>query len=301
MTSFVTHKAETVASGGLSFLEGLRWRDGRVHASDFFTNRVIAFDPRDGSVETLFSIDDIPSGLGWTVDGDLIVSSMVQRKLLRWDGSSLSVYADLWDHAPWHTNDIVVDAEGRTYVGNVGWDESTDRVIRSTNLHRVDPDGSIHEVADGLVCPNGMAITADGKTLLVAETFAARITAFDRASDGSLSNQRVWASFSDEPFETLTDARESGAVLPDGIAVDASDTLWVGDCVGSAAIRIAEGGEVLERVPSGDQATFAMVLGGEDRRTLYVCTAVPYPGDASAVHGAELRACRVEVPGAGLP
>ena len=255
--------------------------------------------PGTGQREAVCNVPGMPAGLGWTPDGDLLVVSMADRRLLRLEGGSLVEVADLGGHAPWHLNDMVVDAEGRAYVGNLGWDDENDPVIMDTVLLRVDPDGSVHVAAEELVNPNGMAITPDGGTLLVNETFAARVTAFDRAADGTLSNRRTWAAFADLPFRTVPEAVASGALLPDGMALDAEGSLWLGDCRGSGAVRVAEGGAPRDFVSTAPHATFAVALGGPKRTTLFLCTGPPY-GDtdpARARDGALWR-IPVEVPGA---
>jgi len=241
-----------------------------------------------------------PSGLGFVPDGRLLVVSMVDRRLLRLDAGGLVEVADLSRHAPWHLNDMVVDSDGRAYVGNFGWDDERDGVVVPTVLLRVDPDGSVTVAAEDLVNPNGMAITPDGRTLLVNETFAARVTAYDRSPDGALSNRRTWSAFADRPFATVPEALGSGVLLPDGIALDESGAAWLGDCSGTGASRIAPGGECLEFVSTAPHATFAVALGGPDLRTLFLCTGPRFgtanPADERA--GA-LRRTVVEVPGAG--
>jgi sugar lactone lactonase YvrE len=252
--------------------------------------------------ETVCRVPGQPSGLGWTPDGELLVVSMVDRRLLRLAGERLVEVADLNRFAPWHCNDMVVDEAGRAYVGNFGWDDETDPVIRPTVLLRVDPDGTTVVAAEDLVNPNGMAIAPDGRTLLVNETFAARVTAFDRDGDGTLRNRRTWAAFSDRPFATVPEALAAGVVLPDGIALDRDGAAWLGDCCGAGAVRVAEGGAVLERVPTGDHAAFAVALGGHDRRTLFLCTGPPFGADdPRRAHVAQLRRAPVRVPGAGRP
>ena len=235
---------------------------------------------------------------------------MVDRRLLRLAGDDLVEVADLSAHATWHCNDMVVDGDGRAYVGNFGWDEATDPVIKAAVLQRVDPDGSVHVVADELICPNGMAITPDGTTLLVNETFAARVSAFDIHSDGSLSGRRIWAAFSDRPsepgrlpFATVPEALESGALLPDGMALDAEGAVWLADCHGGGATRIAEGGERLDQVSTAPHATFATALSDDpDEPTLFCCVTFPYgAGDPSVQHEGTLRTCPVEVPAAPAP
>ncbi len=299
--------APAVISSGHAFLEGPRWHDGDLYASDFFTHRVLRWAAGTGTPETVVEAPRQSSGLGWTPDGDLLVVSMIDRRLTRAQDGALVEVASLGEHATWHCNDMVVDDRGRAYVGNFGWDEATDPVVKSTVLQRVDPDGSVHVVAEDLVCPNGMAISPDGATLYVNETFAARVTAFDRAEDGSLSNRRVWASFVGDgstalPFETVPDALGAGVLLPDGMALDAEGAIWLADCHGSGATRVAEGGAVLDHVSTGEHTAFAVALGGEDRRTLFLCTTFPYgAGDPSTQHEGALRSVRVEVPGAGRP
>jgi sugar lactone lactonase YvrE len=288
-----------VLSEGHAFLEGPRWHDGHLYASDFFLKRVLRW-AGDGDPETVCEVEMMPSGLGWTPGGDLLVVSMLDRRLLRLDGDELVEVANFFDQADWHGNDMVVDDAGRAYVGNFGWDESTDPEIKPTVLLRIDPDGSVTVAAEDLVCPNGMAISPDGGTLFVAETFAARVSAFDRADDGTLSNRRVWASFLDDPPGTLPELLAIDVILPDGIVVDAEGALWLGDCHGSGTARVAEGGEVLDFVSSGDHATFAVALGGEEGRTLFLCTNVPYgKGDWTASHQGTMRSCEVDVPAPG--
>jgi sugar lactone lactonase YvrE len=291
----------TVVSDGHSFLEGPRWHDGSLYASDFYEGRVLRWRG-SGPPETVCEVPAQPSGLGWTPDGDLLVVSMTDRRLLRLRRGRLEEVADFSGHAPWHCNDMVVDDAGRAYVGNFGWDDETDPSIRTTVLLRADPDGGVCVAADGLVNPNGMAITPDGRMLLVNETFAARVTAFDRAGDGTLGNRRVWAAFAEQRFSSVPEALMAGVVLPDGIALDREGAAWLGDCRGSGAVRVAEGGEVLETVSTGDHASFALALGGGDRRTLFLCTGPAFGGaDPSTRHAAAMCRTRVRVPGAGRP
>ncbi len=292
----------TVLAEGYSFLESPRWHDGRLYVSDFFTHRVLAFDGNGSGEDVICTVPGRPSGLGWRPDGSMLVSSMVDRRLLRFDGRSLDEVADLTSVAAWHCNDMVVDDHGGAYIGNFGWDEESDPRIRSTPLVYVAPGGRPQVVARDLVFPNGMVVGNDGRTLLVSETFAARVTAFDRAENGTLTNRRVWADFAERPFGTTHEACAAGVPLPDGIALDAEGALWMGDACGSGALRVAPGGEIVEKVATGDQAVFAVLLGGSDRRTLFMCAARPYgQGGPPAVAEARLLFCRVDVPGVGLP
>ncbi len=248
-------------------------------------------------------VEDQPSGLGFDSRGRLLVVAMVDRRVLRLEGDQLVEVADLSSCAPFHCNDMLVDGRGRAYVGNFGWDDAAAPLIRSTVLLRVDADGTSSVAASDLVFPNGMVITPDGRTLIVSETFAGRITAFDVAEDGSLSNRRVWADFAgSSAWETISEAVGSGALLPDGLALDAEGALWVGHAAGHGATRVREGGEILEFVDTGELAVFAVALGGSDRRTLYMCASPPLlSNDPSVDHRARLLTCRVDIPRGGLP
>jgi sugar lactone lactonase YvrE len=258
------------------FVECPRWHDGFLYVSDMFAGKIFTFD-ENGNKSLVCDVPGRPAGMGWTPEGDLLIVSIDDRKLWRLEGDNLLEIADLSQLAPWHTNDMVVDESGGCYIGNFGWDEQTQDEIQPTVLIRVDADGTVSKAADDLVFPNGMVITPDGGTLLVSETFAGRIAAFDRAQDGSLSNRRTWADFSGgKTFTTLTEALASKACLPDGLALANDGTLWVADAGGQGALHVAEGGEIIETVPLGEQTAFAVALGGKDLNRLFLCAAVPY-------------------------
>jgi sugar lactone lactonase YvrE len=272
---------------GLTFPEGPRWHDGRLWFSDFYTHRVLAVSP-DGIVETIVEIPQRPSGLGWTSDGALLVVSMLDRRVLRVENGATRVLADLSAVATGPCNDMVVDRRGRAYVGNFGYDRHKGEPPRTTCLARVDPDGRVTRAAEDLFFPNGTVITPDGRTMIVGETQGHRLTAFDVAPDGTLSNRRVWAQFED-------------AVFPDGICLDAEGAIWISDARGSALLRVREGGKIDGTVSTGSRYAFACMLGGADRRTLFVCTSTGSgPGMADKRDGA-IETVRVDVPGAGLP
>ena len=272
---------------GLTFPEGPRWHDGRLWFSDFYTQRVVAVDP-GGRAETMLEVPQRPSGLGWTPDGALLVVSMLDRRVLRVENGATRVLADLSAVATGPCNDMVVDGRGRAYVGNFGYDRHKGEPPRTTCLARVDPDGRVTRAAEDLFFPNGTVITPDGRTMIVGETQGHRLTAFDVAPDGTLSNRRVWAQFED-------------AVFPDGICLDAEGAIWVSDARGSALLRVREGGKVDGTVSTGSRYAFACMLGGADRRTLFVCTSTGSgPGMADKRDGA-IETVRVDVPGAGLP
>ena len=289
-----THARDVrVLAERFSFLEGPRWRDGRLYVSDFYTHRVLAFDDR-GNAELLCTVAGQPSGLGFSPDGSLLIVSMLDQCLLRLRGGELEEVASLSGVADSLCNDLLVDSEGRAYVGNFG---VTEPIVAPTRLARVDVDGSVHVAFDGLVFPNGSVFVDGGRTMLVSETFAGRISAFDVAADGSLSNQRTWASFGDLTGLSIQGAVASGVPLPDGMAVDNEGAVWIGDAAGTAALRVVEGGAIVDRVDVGPLAAFAVALGGQDGRTLFICASPPLlQNDPSVDHQAKLLSCRVDVP-----
>jgi sugar lactone lactonase YvrE len=257
---------------GLYFGEGPRWRPdtegGRLWYSDFYARTVNSVSLAGGArVEV--TLDDQPSGLGWLPSGDLLIVSMTRRQLLRRDAAgTLHVHADLSDIAGFHCNDMVVDAQGRAYVGNFGFDldaalrdRGTEGVLMdhpTANLARVDPDGSVHLAAEGLHFPNGSVITPDGRTLIVGETLGGCLTAFDIAADGSLSHRRVWAP--------------TWPRVPDGISLDAAGAVWIANPLAPECVRIGEGGAVLDVIAT-DMPCFACMLGGPEGKTLFMLTA----------------------------
>lgn len=291
----------TVVLEGLSYLECPRWRDGRLWVSDFYTNQVLATDGRGGT-EVVAEVPGQPSGLGFLPDGRaLIVSMRDHRILVRDDSGRLDEHADLSGAVPAVLNDMVVDGRGRAYVGNFGFDLMGGAALRDTTITRVDPDGSVTAAADGLVFPNGMVILPGG-VLVVAETFAGRLTAFDLQEDGGLANRRVWAQFGEPPAtDDVATAVEQLQVAPDGICADADGAIWVADALHARLIRVREGGEVLEEIRT-KMGVYACMLGGADGRTLFACAAPSFAEhERRAAREAELLAVEVEVPHAGLP
>lgn len=246
---------------GIAFGEGPRWHDGALWWSDMHGHEVCRLAP-DGTVESVCEVPNRPSGLGWMPDGRMLVVSMVDKRVLRRDADgTLAVHADLSGLAPRRTNDMVVDRTGRAYVGNFGFEIGTDgenEDPRGTVLIAVEPDGSARVVADDLWFPNGMVIADGGKTLVVAETWAARLTAFDIAADGGLSNRRVWAQF-------------DSTIYPDGICRDAEGAIWVASPATREVIRVQQGGAITDRIATGHRA-FACALNDREP-TLYVCLA----------------------------
>ena len=282
-----------------SFLEGPRWHDGRIWVSDFYTHQVVSADEHGGDLRVEAQVPAQPSGLGWLPDGRLLIVSMRDHRLLRREpDGALSVHADVSSHAGGLLNDMVVDSRGRTWVGNFGFDLMAGAPIAPAPLVRVDPDGSSTVATEPLHFPNGAVIT--GNTMIVNETFGHRISAFEIDADGGLSERRDWASFGPVPATTdVGEALGQLSVAPDGMCLDAEGAVWIADALGNRALRVREGGEVLQEISTGDTGVYAVALGGADGRTLYLCTA---PGFAEHerrhTREAKLLAARVDVPGA---
>ncbi len=292
-----------VVADGFSYLECPRWRDGRVWVSDFYTHRVVSISP-GGSPETVAEVPQQPSGLGWLPDGRMLVVSMRDRRVLRREASGqLAEHADLSQLASWHLNDMVVDAAGRAYVGNFGFDLMGGAPMRPGNIVRVDPDSSMTVVAEDMLFPNGMAITRDGRTLIAAESFGQRLTAFDIDDDGALHNRRDWARFGEVPdTDDVTEAIGGAALVPDGICLDAEGAVWAADAIGRRVVRVQEGGAILDEISTGDLGVFACMLGGEDGTTLFACAAPSFAEhERRDTREAVLLSTTVPVAHAGLP
>jgi sugar lactone lactonase YvrE len=272
---------------GLCFGEGPRWHDGRLWLSDMHAYTVLAVD-LDGKREDVLEVAGKPSGLGWLPDGRLLVVSMEDRQLLRREpNGKLATHADLRPFADHPCNDMVVDAHGRAFVGNFGFDFEREEKPRTTCLVRVDPDGRAVVAATEMRFPNGSVITPDGRTLIVGESFGGCLTAFTIGADGALSARREWAKL-------------EGAV-PDGICLDAENAVWVASPISNEVLRVRERGAVAERIPVGRPA-IACMLGGPDRRTLFVLSADVFHGkEAAEKRSASVEITRVDVPGAGFP
>jgi sugar lactone lactonase YvrE len=280
---------QTLLEGG-AFFEGPRWHEGRWWVSDFYRRTVSTVDA-GGREEVVLEVPGQPSGTGWMPDGSLLVVSRKDLKILRRSPEGeVTPHADLTGVARFHLNDMVVDAQGRAYVGNFGFDLMNRAEPAPTELARVDPDGAAAVVADDLWFPNGTVITPDGATLIVGETFAGRYTAFTIADDGSLTDRRVWAQIEPE-------------FAPDGCALDAEGHIWSADGTGSRAARIAPGGEIVDEVrPPDGLGVFACMLGGDDGRTLLLCAAPDFLEHRRRnKREAVLLTTTVDAPHAGLP
>jgi sugar lactone lactonase YvrE len=288
-----SHTAEPFLSG-LYFGECPRWHDGRLWYSDFFDHAVFSIST-DGDRRTEVDFDGEPAGLGWLPDGRLLINSRLDRVIMRREqDGSLVRHGDLKPWATWHANDMVVASNGQAYSGNFGFDldglydgtvEAT--AIAPASLIRVDPDGTSCEAASELAFPNGAVITDDDRTLIIAESMGQRLSAFDRQPDGTLTNRREWAALP--------------GIAPDGICLCADGTVWVSNALGTECVRVAEGGDIVERVVTS-QGCFACMLGDEDRQTLYLVTAAwSDAAKARAERNGALERVRTTVPGAGLP
>lgn len=272
---------------GLAFGESPRWHDDRLWLSDMGASEVVAVDLA-GNSEVIASVPGMPMGMGSLPDGRmLIVSSSDGRLLRREPDGSLVTHADLSALSKYPWSDMAVDGRGNAYLGNIGFDFGGGEFATGI-LAVVTPDGAAREVADGISFANGIAITPDNATLIIAESYANRLTAFDISADGDLANRRVWA--------------ELGDGFPDGICLDADGAVWYGDVPNKRCVRVREGGEVLRTVQL-DRGCFACVLGGPDRQTLFL-VAAEFSGAESMGGGprtGQVLTVRAPAPGVGWP
>jgi sugar lactone lactonase YvrE len=273
-----------------TFYEGPRWHEGRWWVSDFYRKVVLSFDAEGGDLREELTVDAQPSGLGWAPDGSLLVVSMLDHGLLRRapDGTVTQV-ATYGEHCGGFANDMVVDAQGRAYIGNAGFDLMSGEPPATANLVRVDPDGTVAVAAEELAFPNGSVITPDGETLIVGETMGGRYTSFRIEDDGTLTHRRIWA--------------ELAGVAPDGCGLDAEGRIWCADAFGKRCVLVEEGGRVVEEIVAPDDlGVYACMLGGPDGTTLLQCCAATYIAhERRDADDARLVATEVEVPRAGLP
>jgi sugar lactone lactonase YvrE len=267
----------------LAFPESPRWRDGRLWVSDWGAQEVIALD-LEGRSEVVAHVPSFPMCIDHLPDGRLLIVSSADRRLLRQErDGSLVTHGDLGalgEH-PW--NDIVVDGRGNAYVNNIGFD-FPDGEFAPGIVALVTPDGVARQVADGLAFPNGMAVTPDNATLVVAESYGQKLTAFDIAPDGSLASRRTWAEVDDHR---------------DGICLDAEGAVWYGDVGNKRCVRVREGGEVLQVIDL-DRGCFACVLGGPERRTLFM-TVNEWGGAEEGPRMGQVVSAEAPAPGSGWP
>lgn len=287
---------------GLSFTESPRWHNGRLYFSDFYTHRVLTV-ATDGTLETIAHIPGQPSGLGFLPDGTLLIVSMRDRKIFHRDhDGKLTEYADLSALATGHLNDMLVDGDGRAWVGNFGFDLMCGAPAQNTVLICVEPYGNFRVAVDGLGFPNGTVLTPDNHTLIIAESTMNRLSAFE-LKDGSLGERRTWAAFGPEPTSTnVSEILSTAEAAADGICLDAEGAVWVADAAHGRLIRVADGGKILDEIKINGEGVFACMLGGDDGRTLFACVAPTFhEAEASANHRASIQMIRVIVPHAGRP
>lgn len=259
-----------VLAEDLTFPESPRWFEDALWFVDLFEGAVFRLEP-GGQAEVVCHVPGRPSGIGFEPSGRLLVVSMRDRSVLRLDRDGLVLHCDLSGLVPAAPNDMLVDARGWAYVGNLGGDPESGPVA-STSLVLIDGHGIATRVGEPLAYPNGMAITSDGSTLVVAESLAARLSAFRIHDDGTLGARRTWAELGPKPpIQSLSAAVTAGSVMPDGIALDARDDAWVANANG-AAILVAQGGRVLRTIPVPGRFVYAVAL-GDQGSTLYLCVA----------------------------
>ncbi len=265
---------------GLKFPECPRWHDGKIWFSDMDALKVMTVN-LNGEAETILDMPKSPAGLGWLPDGRLLVVSMQNRRLFRLDPDGLTELADLSKFATFHCNDMVVDKQGRAYIGHFGFNPFAQNLntFKPASIILVTPDGNAQVVADNMAFPNGSVITPNDKTLIVGESAGNCLTAFDIMENGTLTKRRIWAKLNR---------------LPDGICLDAEGAIWIASPVSGKVFRVLEGGQITHRVKVSTHA-YACMLGGPDRLTLFVATS---SNDRS---NGKIEIIKVDVPGAGLP
>ena len=283
-----TEKPDVIATG-FAFAENPRWHEGRLYFADIHGGRVCAMAP-DGTVETIVTPPDAPSGIGFMPDGSMLIVAVHDLKIMRLHDGVLSEHADLSHLARVGLNDMLVDPAGRAYAVQYGFDWRAGEAPVAAALLGIEPDGRVGVAAEALMTGNGMALSADGRTFIVAESGDCRLSAFDCDSAGQLSQRSLFAQLPDGYY-------------PDGICVDSEGGAWVACCYGPGVIRVEKGGRITHLVPITDgRNAFACAFGGPDRRTLYICTAEnEEPGEARARMSSRIEAIDVGFTGAGLP
>ncbi len=271
----------------LRFPEGARWRAGQLWFSDMHTGQVFRSDPAARTLHEVTVVDDQPSGLGWLPDGSLLVSCMTDRVVRRLgpDGI-LSVFADVSRLTDAPINDLVTDATGQTFLGGFGYDLYAGAPQRPGPIFRIDPDGRARLAESDMVFPNGAVVLPGTSTLVVAETWAARLTAFDVDDDGTLRDKRVWAEL-------------PAGSTPDGICVDAAGAVWVSSISTSEFLRVEAGGRVTRTIDVPGRCATDCVLGGPDGTTLFLLTSNSWQPGETTVRQGRIEAVQVDVPGPG--
>jgi sugar lactone lactonase YvrE len=277
------------STAGLKFTESPRWHAGKLWFLDIHDNRIKTVD-LSGSVATVLELPFIPNGFGLTPEGTVVVGDAFQRLIYRRDGAALEQVADISGITEFCLSDGIVDGQGRLYVGDIGYNfvDPAAKPVETCVIVLVETDGRASVVADKLFFPNGMVITPDGRTLIVAETLGHRLTAYDIRDDGSLVNRRVWAQF-------------PSSVSPDGICLDAQGGVWCANPEGAdSVVRVREGGEITDRIKLATNA-YAVMLGGPERRHLFISASASHdPAEIKRNPSASIQIVEVDVPGAGM-
>jgi sugar lactone lactonase YvrE len=275
-----------VLMDGVAFPESPRWREGRLWFSDWVAHEVIALSP-EGESEVIARVDAFPFSIDWLPGGPMLITA--GRQILRLEpGGSPVTHADLGELSEYGWNEIVVDGRGDAYVNGAGFDLMGGGEFAPGIVALLRPDGSAERVADGIAFPNGMAVTPDGSTLIVADSYGKELTGFDIEPDGGLSRRRTWADL--------------GEGVPDGICLDVEGAVWYADVPNRCCVRVAEGGEVLDRTEA-DRGCFACMLGGDDGAKLFIA-AQEWKGPEATGKGprtGQVLAVEAPAPHAGYP
>jgi sugar lactone lactonase YvrE len=264
MAHIKTLRATEFATG-LIFGEGPRWRDGRLFISDMLDGRILAFDST-GARQLVAEVPNRPNGMGFMPDGTLLFTSMLDAKVYRLERNGPVLHADIASLVTGYLGDVVIDDEGRAYIDDVGARVFEGEPVKPGRLIMVEPDGRANVAAEDFAFANGIAITSDRRTLIVAESMAQRLTAFDIGKDGALSGRRIYKDLAKLDFGT----GEELPGVPDGIAIDAEDALWVSMPSAGKFVRIDSGGAVTHVIDLGHEHPIACALGGDDGRTLFM-------------------------------
>lgn len=283
-------KKLTNPNAGLKFTESPRWYNNKMWFIDIHDKSIKTVD-LSGMVETSFDLPFIPNGFGLTPEGVIVVGEAFERKIYRVQDGSLELLADISDMTVFCLSDGIVDSHGRLYVGDIGYNflDPAAKPVDTCVLILVGTDGKSSVVAKDLCFPNGIVITPDGRTLIVGETIGHRLTAFDIAADGSLSNRRVWAQLPE-------------SVGPDGICLDAEGGVWCANPEGvDSVVRVTEGGNITDRIKV-DTHAYAVMLGGPERKHLFISTSASHdPAEIHRQPSARFQVVEVEIAGAGTP
>ena len=275
---------------GLKFTESPRWHNGKLWFIDIHDKRIKSVD-FNGTLSTELELPFIPNAFGLAPDGAIIVGDAFQRKIYRSSQQHLMEIADLSSLTKFCLSDGIVDAQGRLYVGDIGYNfvDPTAKPVDTCVIVMMKPDGKASIVGETLSFPNGMVITPDAKTLIVGETLGHRLSAFDIQADGSLANKRIWAQL-------------PHAIGPDGICLDAQGAVWVANPEGvDSVVRVLEGGKITDRIQLETHA-YAVMLAGPERKHLCICTSASH--DPDEIHRnptAKILTMEVDIPGAGTP